>query len=511
MSVWFLSKFTEQDTQTPEQTNQQQEEMAEVSTAQQEAQRKVQDYMDDVPRDPVTGKPVSGFNWWESDDEDEQEQQKQPVPAPTTAAAAAPTTAAAAAPTTAQAAAPTTAAAAAPTTAQAAAPTTAQAAAHHQGRQRPAAPTTAAAAAHHQGRQRPAAPTTAAAPAHQGRPRRQRPATASAGLRGVAATVAATVSTMTLATTTVFIDPEVLLKYVGCTLQGLWNLTKDVWFEGDLFKRVAHPFYGKLWMTCPKDDADKFLLFKKDDPMFTKTKYNLKEDYKSFVVVIAYHCVYNVTALGRFLRIRCMFNDKNEIDDEFRTFMMNVIKGYIAKYSNSSIIDNFDKCVQYIRNHDGVDDKFKNDDDIIKLHIKAVDDLIAEAIKNAPNTAIVEMRDDVAKINETVAEMKTDLEKMKKTQEQNAQRLDAVHTEVVELRRTVNVVAEANNRAMKMFEQCGPTPMPPPMTGCVPMLGVPPMMLGGVPMLPMGCVPPTQRVDDVWRSRRPRQTGGQPQ
>lgn len=320
------------------------------------------------------------------------------------------------------------------------------------------------------------------------------------------ATVAATVSTMTLATTTVFIDPEVLLKYVGCTLQGLWNLTKDVWFEGDLFKRVAHPFYGKLWTTCPKDDADKFLLFKNDDPMFTKTKYNLKEDYKSFVVVIAYHCVYNVTALGRFLRIRCMFNDKNEIDDEFRTFMMNVIKGYIAKYSNSSIIDNFDKCVQYIRNHDGVDDKFKNDDDIIKLHIKAVDDLIAEAIKNAPNTAIVEMRDDVAKINETVAEMKTDLEKMKKTQEQNAQRLDAVHTEVVELRKTVNAVAEANNRAMKMFKQCGPTPMPPPMTGCVPMLP-----MGCVPMLPMGCVPPTQRVDDVWNSRRPRQTGGQTQ
>ena len=322
------------------------------------------------------------------------------------------------------------------------------------------------AAAHRQGKQwwqRPAAPTTAQAPAHhQGRPRRQRPATTSAGPRSVVATVAAAMSTTALATAAVFTDPEVLLVYLGSTLQRLWYYTKDVLFEDDLYKRVVRPFYGMLWTTCPNIDEDKFLLFSiKKGHVYTKTERNLKEDYKSFVVVIAYHCVYNVAGLRKHLGIQCMFDDEGKIDDEVRTFMMNVIKGYIAKYHNSSIIVNFDKCVQYIRNHENVRKSgFRNFDPIIDNNVAAVKELFADAIKDKTDAAIDEMRDYMAKMNDTVA-------KMAKTQEQTAQRLDAVHTEVVELRRTVNAVAEANNRTMKMLARHDVPP--PPMSGCVPM------------------------------------------
>lgn len=303
----------------------------------------------------------------------------------------------------------------------------------------------------------PAAAQAAAPPAHhQGSQRRKRPAAAPAGLRRAVATVAAAMSTVALATATVFTDPKVLLVYLDSTLQGLWDHTKNVWFKDCLYKRVVRPFYGTLWMTCPPVDADKFLLFsQKKGHVYTEDEINLKENYTSFVVVIAYHCILNVIGL-RFLKIRCMFDDEGKIVDEFYRFIMNVIKGYIAKYSNSSIIDNFDECVEYICSHDNVRKSgFKNSDPIIKVHIAAVKSLFAEATKDAAGATIDEMRDYMAKINGTVAEMKTKLEKMEKTQEQTARRLGEVHAEVVVLRKKVDEVADAADETVAMLAQWG--------------------------------------------------------
>ena len=302
-------------------------------------------------------------------------------------------------------------------------------------------------------------------------------------------------------------DPDALKKYANATIQTLWDpLFKKIRVDDDIFK-IIQSFYGNILDMCPSGDTYRMFLLPTKDYALPSTDQgpNLKYVNSSLVVVVAYHCTFNDATLN-LLKMQTIFNDEGRIIDKFMEVILKMIRHYIEATTHGTFITRLENCVRYIRGHENVKVGDKNLDTIIDQRVATVRALADIAVMPATDprfdeilARLIGLENGFTELRSEVAEMRKDLElikakitKLETLHEQIARRIDNVHMEIEAVQREVKAlgtkveqVVESTNETAAMLREMG----------------------RGQPGIGFELLPTSQ----YWDASMPEPTGGQPQ